>query len=99
MKKILSIAVAIAAIFAIASCGGDDKKSGVEKKAVEMFKQMYQAGENNDLEEFTELAEEFDEWLNGLSEKDQKAAEKAVMDWDEEKAEQVIDAANVVLGY
>ena len=66
-------------------------------KAVEMFQQMYQAGENDDLATFKKLAKKFDTWFNGLSEEDQEKAENAVMAWDEEKAEMVIDAANEVL--
>ena len=58
---------------------------------------MYAAGEAEDLEKFTKLAEEFDEWQKDLSESDQKKAYKAVMAWDEEKAEQVIDAVNNLL--
>ena len=69
----------------------------VEEYAVEMFKKMYAAGEADDLEKFTELAEEFEEWLNGLSESDQQKAFEAVIDWDEEKAEMVIAAANEIL--
>ena len=68
-----------------------------EEYAVEMFKKMYAAGEADDLEKFTKLAKEFDAWLNDLSVSEQKKVEKAVMAWDEEKAEQVIDAANEIL--
>ena len=96
MKKLFFALVTAVALISFASCGGDSKSS-VETKAVKMFKEMYAAGEADDLEKFTKLAEEFDEWLKGLSESDQEKVEKAVMDWDEEKAEQVIEAANEIL--
>ena len=96
MKKLFFALVTAVALVSFASCGGDSKSS-VETKAVKMFKEMYAAGEAEDLEKFTKLAEEFDEWQKDLSESDQKKAYKAVMAWDEEKAEQVIDAVNNLL--
>jgi hypothetical protein len=96
MKKLFFALVTAVALVSFASCGGDSKSSA-ETKAVNMFKEMYAAGEADDLEKFTKLAEEFDAWFKNLPESEQEKVHKAVMDWDEEKAEQVIDAANEIL--
>ena len=71
----------------------------VEEYAVAMFQQMYAVGEADDLATFTKLAQEFDAWINTLSDYDRQKAQNAVYAWDEEKADMVIDAANHVLGY
>ena len=107
MKKLLFAILAAAAIVSFASCGGSNSSSNkssneqkvesVEEQAVEMFKKMYDAGENDDLKKFTKLAKEFDKWFNNLSTEDQEKVNEAVFDWDEEKAEMIIDAANDIL--
>ena len=75
----------------------EQKGVTVEEQAVEMFKKMYDAGENDDLKKFTKLAKEFDKWFKKLSTEDQEKVNEAVFDWDEEKAEMIVDAANDIL--
>ena len=47
--------------------------------------------------EFTKLAEEFDVWFGNLPGKDMEKVEKAVMEWDKDKAKIIIEAAEKVL--
>lgn len=69
MKKILTIAVSIAAIFAIASCGSDKKSNGDKRvsKAVELYEtataDFYAAGGDTEKEEaiYDELMKQFEE--------------------------------------
>ena len=70
-----------------------------EEYAVDMFQQMYAAGEADDLATFTKLAKEFDAWWKTLSDEDLEKAQEAIFAWDEEKADMVLEAANHVLGY
>ena len=99
MKKVLLAISAIAVAVTLVSCGGNSssKPATVEESAVEKFEQMYQAGENRDLEKFTKLAKDFDAWLKTLSEEDANKAHDAVMTWDKDKAKKVMKAARKVL--
>jgi hypothetical protein len=96
MKKLFFALVTAVALISFTSCS-DTTKGPNEIKAVEMFKNMGECLDQNNQEEFTKLAEEFDEWFGSLPGKDMEKVKKAVMEWDKKKAEAIIKAAEEVL--
>lgn len=92
MKKILSIAVAIAAIFAIASCGGNEKKADPAAKSVEAMEKLYEQLDDTP-EAFIETFKSLTKYYDGLSESDQEKFTKAQKKWTEEHPEKALDLA------
>jgi predicted small lipoprotein YifL len=89
MKKILSIAVAIAAIFAIASCGGNEKKKAdPAAKTVETLEKLYDQLDDNDA--FIETFESMGKYYEGLSESDKDKADKAKDKWMDDNYDKAI---------
>lgn len=91
MKKLFLALFTATALLSVAAC------TSVGDEAVEKFQEMYKAGAKGDKATFTKLVNEFDEWMEGLSEEEKKEAFDAVMAWDKEKATQVEMSANAVL--
>lgn len=82
MKKILSIAVAIAAIFAIASCGGNEKKADPAAKTVETLEKLYeQLDFKSGDDAFIKTYKSMEKYYDGLSESDQEKSDKARDKW------------------
>lgn len=96
MKKILSIVVAFAAIFAIASCGsGNEKKSDPATKVIESLEKLHKQLDDETPDAFIKTYEEMDKYYKSLSDEDKKNVKEARRQWakdNEEKYEELEEA-------
>lgn len=87
MKKYFMLAIAAMALTFV-SCN-----KSPEAKAEDYVEQMEKALKNGDLEEFAKVAQESQEWYNGLSQEDQEKVDAVL----KEKGEEMLnDAAGAV---
>ena len=85
MKKLIITLTLGIAMMSITSCRWiHETFYSVEGCAEWYLEELYDAAADNDVKEFIERWDQLQQWMNGLSEADQKRADKAYDKWSDE---------------